>query len=115
MAGTLGGVNVESRGGDGVVVGSAARGYMDGGFNRVAHLNMKYGALVRKRTGGTTFMATMGEAGSDEAIVPLPANWKGGLGGEKNFYFYGDLEFPNITDPADADLFIQNLENMARD
>jgi TP901 family phage tail tape measure protein len=115
MAGTLGGVNVESRGGDGVVVGAAARGYMDGGFNRVAHLNMKYGALVRKRTGGTTFMATMGEAGSDEAIVPLPANWKGGLGGEKNFYFYGDLEFPNITDPEDADLFIQNLENMARD
>ncbi|WP_405848172.1 replication protein [Streptomyces niveus] len=32
-AGTLGGVNVESRGGDGVVVGKKARGYSNGLFN----------------------------------------------------------------------------------
>lgn len=38
MAGTLGGMNVESRGGQGVVVGPGARGYKDSGFNTVAHL-----------------------------------------------------------------------------
>lgn len=38
MAGTLEGMNVESRGGKGVVTGSAARGYNDSGFNTVAHL-----------------------------------------------------------------------------
>jgi hypothetical protein len=38
MAGTLDGMNVESRGGRGVVTGSAARGYNDSGFNQVYHL-----------------------------------------------------------------------------
>jgi phage-related minor tail protein len=38
MAGTLAGVNVESRGGDGVVVGPGARGYNDPGFSQVYHL-----------------------------------------------------------------------------
>jgi hypothetical protein len=38
MAGTLAGLNVESRGGQGVVVGPSARGYTDKGFNTVAHL-----------------------------------------------------------------------------
>lgn len=38
MAGTLGNMNVESRGGDGVVVGAGARGYGDSGFSQVYHL-----------------------------------------------------------------------------
>lgn len=38
MAGTLGGLNVESRGGQGVVVGDSARGYKDPGFNMIYHL-----------------------------------------------------------------------------
>ena len=44
MAGTLLGVNVESRGGEGVVVGPGARGYNDPGFSQVYHL-AKAGAL----------------------------------------------------------------------
>lgn len=38
MAGTLSGLNVESRGGEGVVVGSRARGYSDSGFSIHYHL-----------------------------------------------------------------------------
>lgn len=38
MAGTLGGLNVESRGGQGVVVGKNARGYRDHGFREIYHL-----------------------------------------------------------------------------
>ena len=38
MAGTLGGVNVESSGGVGVRVGPGARGYNDPGFTQVYHL-----------------------------------------------------------------------------
>lgn len=38
MAGTLKGLNVESRGGEGVVIGSRARGYNDPGFTEIYHL-----------------------------------------------------------------------------
>lgn len=38
MAGTLDGMNVESRGGIGVIIGPAARGYKDSGFDTVYHL-----------------------------------------------------------------------------
>jgi len=38
MAGTLDGMNVESRGGHGVIVGPGARGYRDPGFTTVYHL-----------------------------------------------------------------------------
>ncbi len=117
MAGTLGGVSVESRGGVGVLVGGSARGYTDPGFTRVAHLAMAKGAIVKARSGGTTFAATMGEAGSDEAIIPLPSNWKNGAFGTGSVTnnFYGDLEFPNVTDGSDAEEFLNNLENLSRD
>ena len=36
-----------------------------------------------------------------------------GNNGSRNFTFNGDLSFPNITDPADAEKFIQNLEVLA--
>lgn len=53
MAGTVGGMNVESRGGQGVVIGNAARGYKDSGFNTVAHLG-------NSDTSGSVFTAITG-------------------------------------------------------
>jgi len=41
MAGTLDGLNVESRGGEGPIVGPNARGYRDSGFVQVYHLGEK--------------------------------------------------------------------------
>jgi hypothetical protein len=32
--------------------------------------------------------------------------------GDTHLYFYGDLSFPNISDPDDAKKFIENLENL---
>lgn len=49
MAGTLGGVNVESAGGVGVRVGPSARGYRDPGFTQVYHLR---GIKYASRGGG---------------------------------------------------------------
>lgn len=46
MAGTLGGINIESRGGDGVVYGSRARGYNDPGFIQHYYLGAGLGASV---------------------------------------------------------------------
>lgn len=43
MAGNVGGLNVESRGGAGVVLGAAARGYSDPGFNKIYYLGGKVG------------------------------------------------------------------------
>jgi cell wall-associated NlpC family hydrolase len=47
MAGTLGKVNVESRGGDGVVVGSSARGASSGLFSTRASIRMAKGGLAK--------------------------------------------------------------------
>ena len=107
MAGTIGGVNVESRGGAGVLVGSGARGYGDSGFSQIYHLAR--GGIVRARRGGTLIRA--GEAGQNEAVIPLPNGMKDGMGDTYNFY--GDLEFPNITNPDDASEFINNLKKLA--
>lgn len=117
MAGTVGGFNVESRGGTGVLVGSAARGYMDSGFNEVYHLAA--GGVAKARRGG--YLANIGEGGYDEAVVPLPKDWKSNLslakgdGGDKTYNFYGDLEFPNVTDGSDAQAFLDNLDSLAKD
>jgi tetratricopeptide (TPR) repeat protein len=46
MAGTLGGVNVESRGGDGVVVGGSARGARSGMFGGPFALRLAMGGIV---------------------------------------------------------------------
>lgn len=71
MAGTLGGVNVESRGGEGVVVGPRARGYNDPGFTEVYHMTGLMGGrgpgsdtgalsnaeqwIINKESGGSVF------------------------------------------------------------
>ena len=111
MAGTLGGINVESRGGTGVIVGSGARGFNDPGFNTHAYLKLAArGAMVKGTRHGTALIA--GENYNNEAIVPLD-RLNGNKGGNKTYNFYGDLSFPNITDPADAEKFIKNLEILA--
>lgn len=46
MAGTLGGVNIESRGGEGVVWGPRARGYNDPGFNEHYYLGAGVGSTL---------------------------------------------------------------------
>jgi phage-related protein len=123
MAGTLGSLNVESRGDRGVIVGSGARGFMDSGFNSFASISAAaHGALVRATRDGS--LLRVGEGGRDEAVVPLPRSMRnslaGGFGknndsGEKHFHFYGDLSFPNITDGDDAETFISNLEILVKD
>jgi hypothetical protein len=121
MAGTLAGMNVESRGGRGVVIGSAARGYGDSGFTTRAHLaGLQQGAIIRARMGGTVFRG--GEGSNDEAIVPLPKQWRQNLQSSTTsdsrtliIHIHGNLEFPNIDNANDVQEFIKNLEILARD
>lgn len=120
MAGTLAGMNVESHAGAGVVIGKAARGYGDGGFSTRAHLaGLREGAIIRARMGGTIFRG--GEGSNDEAIVPLPKDWRSSIqhssSSDSNktiIHIHGNLEFPNIQSGDDADSFIKNLEILAR-
>lgn len=115
MAGTLSNVNVESRGGTGVIVGPGARGYNDSGFNKVYHLYR--GGIAKARRGGV--LANIGDGRYDEAVVPLTPDFKNKLGSDEivthNTYYFGDLSFPNITDPDDAQTFLDNLEALIKD
>lgn len=119
MAGTLAGTNVESAGGVGVRIGSSARGWDDPGFVTHAYINgFLNGGLVRSKAGGV--LARLGEGPYDEAVVPLPNDYRRdlldtrrGRGGTTN-NFYGDLSFPNVKDGSDAESFISNLETLAR-
>jgi TP901 family phage tail tape measure protein len=52
MAGTLGGMNVESRSGRGVIVGSSALGAAHGGFSQMAHLGRPGLSAMRDSSGG---------------------------------------------------------------
>lgn len=73
---------------------------------------LKYGAIVRKRTGGTLVRA--GEAGQDEAIIPLPNGMRDSIGGRVVNHFYGaTFEFPNVRTGEDAEDFLNNLEIIA--
>jgi len=80
MAGTLGGLNVESRGGAGPVTGIAARGYTDPGFSAIAHLGA--GGAEAAKSGGL-FAAVKAVKG----LVSKVAGWlselvsMGGWGG----------------------------------
>ena len=76
------------------------------------------GGIVRARVGGV--MKRLGEGGQDEAVIPLPNNWKQnsssiGGGGGSTYNFYGDLEFPNVTSGDDAETFVTNLQNLVKD
>lgn len=115
MAGTLGGVNVESRGGEGVVIGSRARGYSDPGFAQRAFLPLKEGGIALARRGPT--LAAIGDGRYDEAVVPLPRGWRSDLigpsSGDRTININGDLSFPNIKSGDDAKTFLDNLESLA--
>lgn len=75
------------------------------------------GGIVQATTGGV--LALLGEGGQDEAVTPLPRNWRtdafGGTDskGDTTINIYGSLEFPNITSGGDAKTFIDNLEDLA--
>lgn len=99
------------------------------------------GGIVRRQAGG--IMANLGEGRYDEAVVPLPNGWQGmgnkiatmtvqrlavvgsieGRGVEtlqpathienNTYNFYGDLEFPNVTNGDDAEVFLNNLSTLA--
>ena len=75
---------------------------------------MSRGGIVAHRPGG--MLARVGEGSTDEAVVPLPRNWKsdGDLGG-RTVNIYGNLEFPNIEDGSDVEEFLNNLEILAKD
>lgn len=67
------------------------------------------GGIVRGTRHGTALVA--GERNRDEAIVPLPNGIEDM--GKKEYNFYDStFEFPNITDPADAEEFLKNLETL---
>jgi TP901 family phage tail tape measure protein len=61
MAGTLMGMNVESRGGTGVLVGAAARGYGDPGFSTIAHAGVA-GSFGGGKVGGGGFLSKFADA-----------------------------------------------------
>jgi hypothetical protein len=117
MAGTLGNMNVESRGGQGVVIGNAARGYMDSGFSQRAHLiGLKYGAIVAGRRGGID--ARIGEGNHDELVTPLPRGWRNkGVGDTTSttHIHIGKVELPNIKSGDDAEELVKNLQLLAKD
>lgn len=121
MAGTLGGVNVESRGGVGPIVGKNARGYNDPGFSTIAHLTKAAnGAIVRARRGGVNL--NVAEGGRDEVVMPLPPNWRNsafmnGTGKtEKHVHFHGaEISFPGIKNGVDAEKLIDGLILLAED
>jgi TP901 family phage tail tape measure protein len=119
MAGTLGGMNVESRGGQGVITGPGARGWNDSGFSIHAGIKgLKEGGIV---PAGTDRLYRLGDGRYDEAVVPLPKGYRdthltsSNDGGEKHFHFHGDLSFPNIKSGDDAQSFIENLESLVKD
>jgi len=79
---------------------------------------LKEGGIALARKGPT--LAAIGDGRYDEAVVPLPRGWRsGGLIGtseeSKTIHFHGDLSFPNITDPDDAQKFLDNLDNLTKD
>ncbi|MEU9470416.1 phage tail tape measure protein [Streptomyces avermitilis] len=102
-AGTLGGVNVESRGGDGVVVGKRARGYSSSLFTS------RYGFTPAKKydQGGWLqpgLSTVINKTGQPEAVL-TPSQWQavtsragqGGLDGLSVTVYVGDREITDIA------------------
>ena len=95
-----------------------ARGGMNQSYS--SPWGLEEGGIVSRTQGGVK--ALLGEGRNDEAVVPLPRNWKsagsgpfGESSGGDEINFYGDLSFPNITNPDDAHDFIENLKALAKD
>jgi TP901 family phage tail tape measure protein len=58
-------------------------------------------------------LARIGEGFYDEEVQIKPIRNSDFDGGGDTYNFFGDLSFPNITDPDDAEKFIENLKAMA--
>jgi TP901 family phage tail tape measure protein len=108
----------------GYAAGSAVWQWQDyiakGGMNQAYNSTwgLAEGGIVKARQGG--WQATIGEGGKDEAVIPLPRNWRTDAmqnrGGESTtININGNLEFPNITDGSDAEEFVKNLVILAKD
>lgn len=94
------------------------------------------GGVAQSQPGG--LLAMLGEAGRNEAILPLPSGFSMGMlaatltrldhalshgaiaptrsvtndNRKTELHFHGDLSFPNVRDGDDAENFIRNLEAM---
>ncbi|MFI9552651.1 hypothetical protein [Nonomuraea endophytica] len=99
MAGTLGGVNVESRGSRGVVVGSAARGANNGLFSRRYGLKFDNGGYLPEGT-SVVHNAT----GAPEPLANVDK-----MRGDLNI---NEVHFHGVQDVAD---FAQKLVKFAKD
>lgn len=82
--------------------------YARGGMLKLA----RGGAIVGRHPGGV--MALLGEGRTDEKVQVTPLNGKDDSG-KREFNFYGDLSFPNITNAGDAKEFLRNLEDLVSD
>jgi hypothetical protein len=76
------------------------------------------GAIIKAKRGGV--WANIGEGRHDEAVVPLPKDWRSSSIGasekkETHLHFHGDLSFPNIKSGSDAEELIKQLELLAKD
>lgn len=82
------------------------------------HVNHVHAALARggfvvpRRPGGAVLR--IGEGAFDEKVQVMPLNGRHDDGGGDTYNFYDSVfEFPNITDPNDAERFLSNLEALA--
>lgn len=82
-------------------------GYFSGGVIP----NLRDGAIIKRKLGGT--LVNVGEGNTDEAVVPLPPGYKPGSGGGTTNNFYGNLNFPNVKSGEDAEEFIRNLKALS--
>ena len=94
------------------------------GLPDIPHIpELARGGIVPAQAGG--MLARLGEAGRNEAVIPLPNGFDFGRWalkiekqvlapsdgkGDRVINIYGNLEFPNIHDGNDAESFIRNLE-----
>jgi hypothetical protein len=68
------------------------------------------GVIIGPKPGGVNLK--VGEVGQSEKVQVVPLNGSGSDGGGNVNHFYGELVFPNIRTPEDAEGFIANLESL---
>lgn len=119
-AAMIGGLQFESRGGDGVVIGNGATpvtafahighydngGWMNPGFG--LHFNglRKPEAVLTNQQWGYIERMVDGKSSDPQATARSTTY--------NEIHFHGDLSFPNVRDGRDADDFIKNLESLVR-
>lgn len=88
---------------------SSSNFYAMGGVLPSQLPHMANGGMVKRSPGGSPVV--LGDGRYDEVVAQLRPGRRGGSRPQLNFY--GNLEFPNITDPADVGELIENLEALA--